>query len=497
MARRSSLIDCSTVQARKGFFVVPPGGFTPALFTVLTHELFHATHKDRRHPPDDLKIYRTWETAFATALATAQKNKIPPPKKKKPKEVSQAPGAFDGIGNLTGFANVSTTNTELPSDSGSFGVINVGGGEFPAIRLPITLTGPSFTAGLDGDFTNGNGDTYTPDGFRTFIDFGFGSDRIHMFYAAESGVTNGFTYWEPVGSSTGLSATNAEIDVTSKIELSRIGVTFTERWDDVLWRNYSLFVGGGYNYTQYDFEQSGTLTDIDSVFAVYDFNAMTEGHLSSNFPHFSVGGEYRIDVADRVVADLGWNSKFGPQFNSIWGGQMTNCFISFDGTPTVNLCPSAEVMTETDFDDSQVELGFSLGFSAGIRYQFTDKLSTRLYASYDYDANIPTLGSPINLEEDGPVRLGSGSGHRYGIGIEMRFQSDRRLKTDIAAIGTTVLGLPLYRFRYRSETDVYAGVMAQDVLKVMPDAVSVGSDGFYRVDYGRLGLTFKRLKLSP
>ena len=32
------------------------------------------------------------------------------------------------------------------------------------------------------------------------------------------------------------------------------------------------------------------------------------------------------------------------------------------------------------------------------------------------------------------------------------------------------------------------GVMAQEVLKVEPEAVIVAPDGFYRVDYARLGL---------
>jgi hypothetical protein len=36
-------------------------------------------------------------------------------------------------------------------------------------------------------------------------------------------------------------------------------------------------------------------------------------------------------------------------------------------------------------------------------------------------------------------------------------------------------------------------VMAQDVLAVMPEAVSVASDGFYRVNYARLGTTFRRI----
>jgi hypothetical protein len=35
--------------------------------------------------------------------------------------------------------------------------------------------------------------------------------------------------------------------------------------------------------------------------------------------------------------------------------------------------------------------------------------------------------------------------------------------------------------------------MAQDVLGVMPEAVSIGADGFYRVDYARLGISLRRL----
>lgn len=66
--------------------------------------------------------------------------------------------------------------------------------------------------------------------------------------------------------------------------------------------------------------------------------------------------------------------------------------------------------------------------------------------------------------------------------------SDIRLKTNIHRVGTTVLNLPLYSFEYRGKQGTYIGVMAQDVLKVEPSAVSTGSDGFYRVDYQKLGI---------
>lgn len=71
--------------------------------------------------------------------------------------------------------------------------------------------------------------------------------------------------------------------------------------------------------------------------------------------------------------------------------------------------------------------------------------------------------------------------------------SDIRLKTDIRQVGTTAHNLPLYTFRYIGKDERYEGVMAQDVLKIMPKAVSVGEDGYYRVSYQMLGIEMRRL----
>lgn len=76
-------------------------------------------------------------------------------------------------------------------------------------------------------------------------------------------------------------------------------------------------------------------------------------------------------------------------------------------------------------------------------------------------------------------------------------QSDMRLKKDIIRVGTTVYGLPLYDFqyiKYVNQPGLFEGVMAQDVLKVMPAAVITGADGFYRVNYTMLGIEMKRLQ---
>jgi Chaperone of endosialidase len=72
-------------------------------------------------------------------------------------------------------------------------------------------------------------------------------------------------------------------------------------------------------------------------------------------------------------------------------------------------------------------------------------------------------------------------------------KSDVRLKENVVRIGTIRHGLPFYTFNYVGRAERYAGVMAQDVLPIMPEAVSVADDGFYRVDYHRLRITMLRL----
>ncbi len=70
--------------------------------------------------------------------------------------------------------------------------------------------------------------------------------------------------------------------------------------------------------------------------------------------------------------------------------------------------------------------------------------------------------------------------------------SDIRLKTEIKRVGELENGIPVYRWKWTKKGKEIAGeqgtlgVLAQEILNIMPEAVSVGSDGYYRVDYGRV-----------
>lgn len=60
--------------------------------------------------------------------------------------------------------------------------------------------------------------------------------------------------------------------------------------------------------------------------------------------------------------------------------------------------------------------------------------------------------------------------------------SDVRLKRDIVRIGERK-GLPWYSFRYLWSDDTHEGFMAQDAIKIIPEAVHLDPSGFYKVDY--------------
>lgn len=65
--------------------------------------------------------------------------------------------------------------------------------------------------------------------------------------------------------------------------------------------------------------------------------------------------------------------------------------------------------------------------------------------------------------------------------------SDRRLKRDIHRLGERPDGLGVYLYRYLWSPLWQVGVMAQEALKIAPQAVARHPSGFLMVDYSKLG----------
>lgn len=105
-------------------------------------------------------------------------------------------------------------------------------------------------------------------------------------------------------------------------------------------------------------------------------------------------------------------------------------------------------------------------------------------------SNLTQVDEESNL--DGSGEGGESDSEGNGGGGGAGGPSDIRLKRDVYAIGHLSNGLPLYRFKYTWSDQEWVGVMAQDVLKVMPQAVSKGAEGYYQVNYQMLGIKLLR-----
>lgn len=78
------------------------------------------------------------------------------------------------------------------------------------------------------------------------------------------------------------------------------------------------------------------------------------------------------------------------------------------------------------------------------------------------------------------------AGGSAGITALLSALSDRRAKEDYTQVGE-VDGFPLYKFKYKADPSkvVHIGLMAQDVEKRKPAAVTTGADGLKRVNYAK------------
>jgi hypothetical protein len=90
--------------------------------------------------------------------------------------------------------------------------------------------------------------------------------------------------------------------------------------------------------------------------------------------------------------------------------------------------------------------------------------------------------------------LGSGPGTNSGGSglLGLLKWSDRRLKEDIAQVGTLFDGTPVYGYRYKGAPAYHIGLMAQDVEKTTPAAV-VEINGYKAVDYRAATETSRQL----
>lgn len=139
---------------------------------------------------------------------------------------------------------------------------------------------------------------------------------------------------------------------------------------------------------------------------------------------------------------------------------------------------------------SQVGAGANFGQMQG-RYQGLDLMGAE-------QANLNRLSAEwqTSQQRKGMERAAKWQAVGSALGGLGKAFSDISLKTNIKYEGTKN-NLQLYSFEYINNKygkGRYIGVMAQDIEKTHPEAVSISPEGYKMVDYSKLGIEFKRIQ---
>ena len=87
----------------------------------------------------------------------------------------------------------------------------------------------------------------------------------------------------------------------------------------------------------------------------------------------------------------------------------------------------------------------------------------------------------------------SGSGNRVSTSTRISQFSDIRLKKNITYKKKSKSGLNIYEFEYKWSPQKYIGVMAQEIKKIKPSAISKDIFGYMMVDYNQLDVSMKKI----
>lgn len=130
-----------------------------------------------------------------------------------------------------------------------------------------------------------------------------------------------------------------------------------------------------------------------------------------------------------------------------------------------------------------------LGTGGGVQNPTFNNFAQVGVAAPDYQGAVYANYNAANQQyQQAQANRAAGLGSLFGLagGVASAFISDRRVKHAIRRVGTLANGLATYVFKYIGDTKEQFGVMAQDALRVVPEAVGTLANGVMFVDYSKV-----------
>lgn len=130
-----------------------------------------------------------------------------------------------------------------------------------------------------------------------------------------------------------------------------------------------------------------------------------------------------------------------------------------------------------------------LGTGGGVQNPQFSSVSQVGVAAPDYMGQVNnTYADQYRQYQQAQQDRSSGLGAIFGLAGQLAplAFSDARLKDNIVRVGTLANGLATYAFNYIGDKARQFGVMAQEALGIVPDAVAFADNGYMTVDYGKV-----------
>lgn len=126
------------------------------------------------------------------------------------------------------------------------------------------------------------------------------------------------------------------------------------------------------------------------------------------------------------------------------------------------------------------ELGSLLGFNTPFVQQSYNPIDVAGITNATYQNQLGAWqGANQARQQQASNLMGAGSLAAFAL-------SDRRAKENIKLVDDSG-DYNIYEFNYKGDAQRYRGVMAQEVMRICPDAVAINDDGMYVVNYGAIG----------
>jgi hypothetical protein len=210
------------------------------------------------------------------------------------------------------------------------------------------------------------------------------------------------------------------------------------------------------------------------------------GRINSQFSNDNFGGTAHQEVLTRGLGEVA-NNMFGGNYQQERGRQMQ----------TMGMAPQ---LAETDYRDMQALLGVG-DARRGLATEYMNA-GNQLYNDYinDPQKKLDNYGNVVRTGMGGGATTTStspnpnqsnGVANLIGTGLSIYgmmnggFFSDVRLKSNIVKVGDHPKGFGIYEYDKFGRRE--RGVMAHEVEKVIPEAVTVHESGYKMVNYTMIG----------